>query len=188
MGKDKAIVEIGGHRMADIVTSRLAKVLNRVVWVGRAQGFLWEAIADDPGLLGPAAGIATALRRLDSPVVVVAVDQPWIRSETIAELAKKEGTAIPRDDWLQVTCARYTPDHLEELVEVARTKATLQDVAAGWSIIERDEWEDWGEDGRSWYSVDTKEELDEGVARWGLPQVPGDPGVHGDAGGDPGVD
>ncbi|OFW63434.1 MAG: hypothetical protein A2135_03205 [Actinobacteria bacterium RBG_16_67_15] len=32
-----------------------------------------------------------------------------------------------------------------------------------------DEWKRWGEDGRSWFSVDTPDQIAEGVKRYGSP-------------------
>ncbi len=169
MGKDKAAVEVAGRHTADIIAEKLARTLDRVVFVGRAEGFAWEAIGDDPGLLGPAAGIATALRQLDRPIVVVGVDQPWVRTETITALAGADGSAIPHDDWLQVTCARYDPADLDTITQLAEDGRSLQETDIDWPTIEPEEWATWGEDGRSWFSVDTPSDLDEGLRRWGPP-------------------
>jgi molybdopterin-guanine dinucleotide biosynthesis protein A len=178
MGSDKALVEVAGKPMFEWVVGALRSVTDDLVVVGRA-GKLGdiECIPDDhPGRHGPLAGLATALRLTgDKPVVLVAVDQPWIRAATLNALLDLAGpihAVIPVDGGSrQVTCGIYP---------AAWAGRAAEEEAAGGSIqslldelphrpVEAAEWRTWGEDGRSWFSVDTREALQEGMGRFGAP-------------------
>ena len=161
MGDDKALVEVGGRPMADRVAEAMGG-FDRVVMVGRRQGGArWEAIPDlHPGPLGPLSGLQTALHALGQPFVLVAVDQPLVRPETLARLseyATRNRTAVCVDQRPQVTCAAYSPDCLEEAERQLASGGSIQRMlrSVEWTRIEREEWSSWGEDGRSWFSIDT---------------------------------
>ena len=178
MGRDKALVEVAGRPMVDWVAEAVKAVTAEVLVLGRSgtlAGF--ECVPDDhPARRGPMAGLATALRLSnDQPVLLVAVDQPWVRVDTLTavlELAGPLHAVVPvAGGARQVTCAVY-PDSWAE-------RAKAEDAADG-SIqsllddllhrpIEAPEWQSWGEDGRSWFSVDTDQGLHEGIERFGPP-------------------
>jgi molybdopterin-guanine dinucleotide biosynthesis protein A len=170
MGSDKALIEIDGRPMIGHVINALREVCTDLLIVGR-DGKLngIPCVPDDhAGRLGPAAGVATALRVADGrAVLVVAVDQPFLRSETLRKLVVEPLTTVPRDQVLQIACALYSADASEPISEAVERGLPLwkaiRDTAR---IVERDEWEIWGEDGRSWFSVDTPEKLDEGLRRF----------------------
>ncbi len=164
MGADKALVEVAGIPMVGWVAAALERAGLDVVTVGgpdRVPGY--ENIADPVNIRGPLAGLAAALEHGGNrPIVMVAVDQPLLRVETVEHLL-----AIPTHDavvpraagHLQVTCALYRATCLPALRRVAAVNpdASIRDLFSYVNVryIERDEWMEWGEDGRSWRSVDT---------------------------------
>lgn len=162
MGTDKAAVDVGGRSMLDWVESALAAVCDRVVISGRPGG-----VADSPGMHGPLAGLAACLA-WDEPLLVVAVDQPWVRVETLRAIKDMTGTVVPIDGGVrQVTCARYSP----ELTGAARQARSIQRLLdqVPYQAVAEPEWRSWGEDGRSWYSVDDEDALVRGLERYGPP-------------------
>lgn len=171
MGSDKALVEVDGEPMVERVARTLNLVCDDLLVVGR-DGFLGgvPCIPDDhPGRLGPAAGVATALRvAAGRPVLVVAVDQPFLRIETLRYLASMEQTTVPRDDVLQITCALFTSEVLGAITAAVDDRVPLWKVVREKArIVDESEWRSWGEDGRSWFSVDTPASLVEGLKLFG---------------------
>jgi molybdopterin-guanine dinucleotide biosynthesis protein A len=162
MGTDKAMVEIAGRPLLAWVEEALRAVCDSVMISGRADG-----LADPPGLHGPLAGVAAALR-LGQPILAVAVDQPWVRRETLAALAALGGTAVPLDGGIrQVTCARYSPELAGPALVASSIQALLD--REPYQAVSAEEWRTWGEDGRSWYSVDDPQALEDGLRRFGRP-------------------
>ncbi|MCP4304849.1 MAG: molybdenum cofactor guanylyltransferase [bacterium] len=165
MGADKALVEFGGKPMIEHVTAALAAAGLDLLVVGRAHapgGF--PAIADIADIGGgPAVGLLTAFRhRPDNDVLLVAVDQPQIRSTTIIGILSQAGDAVvPIDSGHpQVTCALYrreTHAAVERAIAAGRMKLRriLDDVDTNY--VTEPTWASWGEDGRSWMSLDTPE-------------------------------
>lgn len=173
MGRDKATVEVAGRSMAEWVTEALSRVCEEVASAGRPLPGL-ESVPD-PGLVGrgPLAGLVGAFHRFPGrALAVVAVDQPWVRVDTLARLGElaAEEAVVPVDAGVrQTTCAIYPA----ALVEVAERELagegslqSLLDVAAFLPVLD---WRAWGEDGRSWFSADTPEAVEEGLIRFGPP-------------------
>jgi len=174
MGFDKAMAAIGTSTMLDMVINTVAPI-GDVVVVGRttAPGGT-PAIADRRrNARGPLTGLETALwLNPGRTVVLVAVDHPFVRPETLSGLLALEGDAIvPFDDgWQQVTCAVYRPPFLATATEILDNGgrsiiAALDRVNT--RLVTRQEWNVWNEDGRSWFSVDTQERLEDGLRRYG---------------------
>lgn len=172
MGSDKALVEISGSPMIDWVVKALEDVCGRVLIAGRPSGWQGRAgLADETAVRGPLAGLIPALQ-LGEPVLLVAVDQPWVRTETLMKLAEIGATAVPdHHDVRQVTCACYYPDLASVAREEAETGGSLQSLLDRVRPLEITEpvWHAWGEDGRSWFSVDRQEDVEIGLSRFGLP-------------------
>ncbi len=165
MGSDKALVEVGGRPMAGWVAEAMAG-FDKVVMVGRRRGVAGlEAIPDlQPGPAGPLNGLQTALDVFRSPVVAVAVDQPLVRSgtlERLAEWAATNQTAVCVDERPQVTCAAYSADCLDEATRVLRSGGSIQQMlrSVPWTRLDRKVWSSWGEDGRSWFSMDSPDAI-----------------------------
>lgn len=170
MGTDKAIVELNGVPMVRWVATALETAGLEVVTFGgpeRLEGY--ASIPDPPDMQGPLAGLMSALDFSDHrPVFAAAVDQPLLRSETVERVVAihTHDAVIPMaDGHPQVTCGLYRATCLPAMRQITKvnTKASIRDLLDYASVryIEADEWEEWGEDGRSWRSVDTPEHLAE---------------------------
>lgn len=172
MGTDKALVDVAGRPMIEWVADALGAVCSNVVVVGRTDQIdgLRSLPDTQSQVRGPLAGLATALR-LDKPVLLLGVDQPFARPESLRRLADLDPAAIPIDGARQVTCATYPASwHVEANVEIDRggSVQSLLDRLPH-RRIEAPEWRSWGEDGRSWFSVDTPADLEAGLAQFGTP-------------------
>ena len=178
MGRDKALAEIGGRPMVDWLIAAVRAVTTDVLIVGRS-GILagFECVPDDrPARRGPLAGLATALRLADDrPGVMVAVDQPWVRAETLQSLLELAGplhAVVPiAEKTRQVTCAVYPGSWANRVAAQDEADGTVQTLldALPYRPVEEAEWRSWGEDGRSWFSVDTETSLREGMEFFGPP-------------------
>lgn len=172
MGTDKAEVEISGSTLLERVASAMAEVTDRVVVLGGERAG-YESWPDRAPGSGPLAGLATALTRMtEGRVLVVAVDNAFVQPGTLAHLASIESDlpVVPVDHVgvRQVTCAVY-PRHIAgPAVEEAESGGSVQTLLDRVSFlpVTPDQWEAWGEDGRSWYSADTPEALDAGLHRF----------------------
>ena len=160
MGADKARFEVAGRSMAEWVADAM-DIFDTVVMVGRRKGLAGlDAIPDlRSGVGGPLSGLYTALAAFHRPLVVTAVDQPLVRADTLtrlAELAAGDETVVCVDEKPQVTCAAYASTCLDEATRQVRTGGSIQQMlrSVPWTRIEREVWSSWGEDGRSWYSMD----------------------------------
>ena len=119
MGADKALLEVDGQRLVDRAAAALRAVADPVLEVGPGFSAL-PAVREDPPGTGPLAAVATGAAALraaghDGPVIVLAVDMPFVTVELLRLLATRAGpaTAVPRAaGHPQVLCARYGPDAL----------------------------------------------------------------------------
>jgi molybdopterin-guanine dinucleotide biosynthesis protein A len=168
MGQDKAEVVVADRPMLSWVIAALESVVDRVIISGRSGAWNGHAGLPDPeGVAGPLAGLAAGLR-LGEPVLLVAVDQPWVRAATLAKLAAIGETVVPvHDEIRQVTCAVYYPGLLKS-AEQAGSLQGLMDLDQPLEVTEP-VWRSWGEDGRSWFSVDRPEDIATGLERYGVP-------------------
>lgn len=172
MGRDKTDVVIGGATMLDRVARALRPSTDRVVLLGPDREG-WECWPDSVHAQGPLAGIATALVRAGtSRVLAVAVDHAFVRPETLEHLVAvdSELPVVPVDETgvRQVTCALYPASIAGEATEEAANGGSIQTLLDRVSFrpVAPDEWRPWGEDGRSWYSIDSAEALREGLAAY----------------------
>lgn len=168
MGEDKALVEIAGKPMALWVAQALELAGLEVVAFGgesRIEGY--ETVPDPAGAFGPVAGLQSALTYAHHrPVFIAAIDQPLLRPSTVSNILSigTHDAVIPiADSTPQVTCAVYRPTCLPAIRRLTSVdpEASIRDLLQYISVreVEPDEWAEWGEDGRSWRSVDTPEEL-----------------------------
>lgn len=120
MGRDKALLTVGGATLPALVAGRLAEVCGEVAVADRGRGFLpgLPSLPDGPGR-GPAAGIlGAAIAYPGRPLLVLACDLPRVPAELLAELARSQGVdwAVPRwQDGLEPLCALYGPAALSAL-------------------------------------------------------------------------
>jgi molybdopterin-guanine dinucleotide biosynthesis protein A len=178
MGRDKALVQIGSKPMVEWVADGMKAVTEDLVVVGRSGSLAGlQCFPDDPpARRGPLAGLATAVRLAgERPVLLVAVDQPWIRPGTLTALLEEAGplhAVVPiARSVRQVTCAVYPNSWAERVAAEDAAGGSIQSLLDEllYRPIEEPEWRSWDEDGRSWFSVDTEEALQEGLTRFGPP-------------------
>lgn len=176
MGTDKALVELDGAPLAAHVAGTLRSFLTTVVLVGRQSPIGDIDVLPDrsSGIAGPLRGLATALDCVKaSSVLLVAVDQPFMSANTLrrlASLASPDRAVVPvADGYRQVTTALYPTAWAREAAQEADLQGSIQ------TLLDRmphrtvgpDEWQSWDEDGRSWFSVDTPQALEDGIALYG---------------------
>lgn len=173
MGFDKATLEFEGETLLAHVLAACSEVGDTVV-IGKSEVAGASAAPDlRPGPLGPLAGLETAFAIADGrDVVLLAVDQPFVRGRTLRELLSLEGDAVvPVDlNTMQVMCAVYREacrPHVSRLLDEGRRAPAAVIDAVATRLVRREEWESWGEDGRSWFSVDTRDDLEVGRSRFG---------------------
>lgn len=177
MGEDKALVEIAERPMVSWVADALEDVCPRRVIAGRAVnlgGLVAIPDASEPHR-GPLAGLVAALG--DGPetaVVLVAVDQPWVQARTVQALVERfTGVpVVPIDEGIpQTTCAVYPKALLPAATDVFERGGSIRRLleVVEFDAVGPETWATWGEDGRSWFSVDTPEAAVEGRRRFGAP-------------------
>lgn len=156
MGRDKALIEVGGRRLVDRAAAVLSAVADPVIEVGPGWSGL-TAVREDPPGSGPLAALAAGAAALraqghNESVLVLAVDMPRVGVELLRLLAERAGppvTAVPRaDGHPQPMCARYGPDVLaavdERLGAGGRSlRDLLESLAASGAVawVEPEEWE-----------------------------------------------
>ncbi len=170
MGTDKALVRIGSKTMLEHVSGALSGIVTQVVISGRPQAG-YQSISDRFGGDGPIAGIASVLATVDTPhVLVVSVDLPFVRADTLQRLATgaSDLPIVPVDDdgVRQVTCAVFPKAIARQAKEEAQQGGTVQSLLdrVSFQPVTPTEWRGWGEDGRSWFSVDDENALQRGLA------------------------
>lgn len=179
---DQILTPVGGIPMAQRVVFTLSTV-GDVLGVGRP-GTL-AGVASVPyyrkdrntALTGLVTGMQAA-QDLSPPgvkplVVLVGVDQPYLRVETLRFLLAFAGgdeAVIPVDEaGRQPTCAVFPSTWLDKAREADHAGQTLEEFLAGRPVREigPDRWTSWGEDGRSWFHVVDGASLAEGEDRFG---------------------
>ena len=170
MGRDKALIDVGGRPMVAVVAAVLADVGLDVVTVGgpdRVSGL--PNVSDSERGAGPMAGLLAALEfAAGRQLFLAAVDQPGLRPETVNRLlAEPSGDAVVplHAGFPQVTCAAYRPEALPVLRDAADANAgvAIRDALREIDVtyIPSSEWQQWGEDGASWRSLNTPDDLAE---------------------------
>ena len=172
MGLDKALAHVGGRRMIDHVVAALTTAGLQPIVAGHARpGIDAEFVADPAELGGPAAGLAGVMRTHPGrDIVLVGTDQPYLRPETVRNLLQIEGTFIaPIDGRRQTLCAVYRAagaEVVDALLTADPTPSLQRLFANEGTDVDPRSWRAWGEDGRSWLSVDTPEALQAANAAW----------------------
>lgn len=180
MGTDKALVEVAGVPMIAWVVTALESACGNIFISGR-QGRMvgYECVPDAPSAIaGPLAGLVTIMNRVESSepgLVAVAVDHPFVRRATLERLVDHyDGTRVVTpvaDEVRQVTVAVYPPSIRAVAQEVLEEGGSLQTLLDHVEVqeVSEEEWRQWGEDGRSWFSVDSADAVTTGLASYGLP-------------------
>lgn len=173
MGTDKAMVDVGGSTMLTRVIDALSHVADHVVVLGdEREG--WECWHDIVSAPGPLAGVATALSRMsEARALIVAVDNPFVTAQTLGHLSAVQSAlpVVPVDEAgvRQVTCAVYPKTVGGAALDEAESGGSIQTLLdrVSFEPVTPEIWRAWGEDGRSWFSVDTPASLDAGLERYG---------------------
>ncbi len=176
MGTDKALVPVGGIPMIEWVAAALRSVVRDVVIVGRTEPVAGIRAVPDlrPGRRGPLAGLVAALDCSGGrPVLLVAVDQPLVRPATLRGLVDllESDPVVPLDGGVrQTTCALYPARLADAVDQEDRMGGSIQSLLdrVPHRLVPPEEWAGWGEDGRSWDSVDTPEDVGSFAARYGI--------------------
>ncbi len=182
MGTDKAQVDVAGRPMLDWVVDALGAVTTEVVVSGVPRQRWVERLRfiEDGGepKRGPLAGIVAVMEQVapDALLIVVGVDQPWVRPSTLGEIADRftELPVVPVPDGVrQTTCAAYPANDLLVATRELNGGGSIQ------SMLDRTAFDPFteadiascGEDGRSWFSVNTPDDVAEGLNRHGPPSL-----------------
>lgn len=156
LGRDKALVPVGGRPCAVVVGERLALATSPVVEVGPGRSGLAAGVEDEPGR-GPLAAIAAGWRMLvgeghAGPCLVLACDLPAVPVALLRLLVEwpGEGSVVPVSDDVpqgvpQTLCARYSAVALaraERLVAegIRSVRALLEADPAGPVLVAPATW------------------------------------------------
>src|SRR5438093_7464181 len=93
MGRDKALIEVGGQRLVDRAAAALKAVADPVLEVGPGWSAL-PSVREDPPGSGPLAAVAAGAGALRAaghhgPVIVLAVDMPFVTVDLLRLLATR---------------------------------------------------------------------------------------------------
>lgn len=175
MGRAKAEVQVGDRRMIDALVEAMLGLVDEIVIAGPSDfGTGLLALPDPPDpIAGPLVGLASVIDGVadEGNALLVAVDQPLVRTVTLSallELADGESAVVPIDGFRQVTCAVYPAVHRDTIRhEAVVNRGSLQTLLERipFTDVTSEEWERWGEDGRSWFSVDSPGDV-ETAERW----------------------
>lgn len=180
MGRDKALVEVAGRPMLDWVVEALGSVTGEVVVSGEPRARWSDRLrfVADTGASrrGPLSGISAVMDHVggNSLLVVVGVDQPWVRPGTLQSIVERfeQLPVVPVPDGVrQTTCAAYPSTHVLVATRELNAGGSVQSMLdrTAFDPFTEADLEACGEDGRSWFSVNTPGDLDEGMDRYGPP-------------------
>jgi len=179
---DVALLDVGGVSMAARVSFAVSQ-LGDVLVVGRPGTLAGVAAVpfyrkdSHTSLTGLVTGMRAALD-LAPPgtkplVMLVGVDQPYVRTETLRFLLAFAGDSeavVPVDEAgnRHLTCGVYPTSWLDRAMKADDDDLSLEDFLAGMKVREigPDVWRGWGEDGRSWFPVSAVT-VDEARSRFG---------------------
>lgn len=127
LGKDKAAIHLYGEQQPDLLarTCNLLDSLTEEVWISGRSGnmhnaeYLW--IPDEVQGVGPVAGIMSALRTAQGPILVLSCDLPFMEKETLQRLidARKKRPA----ETLMTTFLQQETGFIEALVSIYEFEA-----------------------------------------------------------------
>ena len=183
LGRDKALVELGGRPLLLRIHALLAKVVSRVTVVAplRYAALHVNMIPDEWPGYGPLGGIVTALRHtgLETPEcewnLILGCDMPFLTKEWLAYLAEKAqdsdaDVVMPRSEtWLEPLCSAYRTRCAAALAtELDRGERKITRALAGLAIEHVDEasWKKFDSSGMLFKNMNTPEDYEEVRAVW----------------------
>lgn len=140
MGRDKALVLLGGQRVVDRVIARLAPQVSALaVNANTDLPVDLPLLADSvPGRPGPLAGILAAMdwafSRGDAAVVTVAVDTPFLPFDLVVRLVAAGAPAVAVSDRVHPVCGLWpvaAREHLRAAVAGGLRRVRDWEVVAG---------------------------------------------------------
>jgi len=178
MGRNKALLELGGEALVVRTARLVAAVVKSVTVVGPPEiyaPFKLRAIRDDWPGAGPLEGIATALRASRSEWnLIVACDLPYLTGPWLAYLVQR-GLSSPADAVLPMNvagaeplCAMYSRG-AEAAIWLALDRGTrkVTDGLASLRVeyIEPAEWKDFDSDGWLFKNMNSMADYEEAKQR-----------------------
>lgn len=172
LGRDKALLEVGGEPLVVRAARRLEHVCERVFIAsgdGRRLGELaWEQIADAVVDGGPLGGIVAGLERAAAPLVaVVGVDLPHLNPAVLRRLAgewRGEGAVVPlvsgRVHPLHGVYATDAAPRLRRLLVSGRRAVIAALSELGARIVGEECWADLDPDGSFVYNINRPTDLE----------------------------
>jgi molybdopterin-guanine dinucleotide biosynthesis protein A len=171
MGRDKALIEIGGKPLVRLVAERLAECADPILLAsGRPPRFgnlPYEEIADAAPGAGPISGLVAALSASPHDLLVVAaVDMPFVSVDVFRLLIDRhagEDAVVPVTRMgRQPLHALYHRSALPHLADaLSRGRYGLREALAELDVREvgREEWGPIDADGRFALNLNTQEDL-----------------------------
>ena len=169
MGADKALIELDGRRLLDIVVDTLAGVCDTVLVAGGSRSLPEtgpQLIGDAEGD-GPLAGIVAGLRAAKTPLLaVVAVDMPLASGAVLQRLAAAwsgEPAVAPRAGGsIQPLHAIYATDAAEEFAALLAggeqsPRAAIE--VLGGRVVDPSDYDPDGAAGAFWTNVNSPADL-----------------------------
>lgn len=172
MGGDKAVIEVHGRRLVEVVAERLGDVASPVVLASGSPGRLrwagYEEVADVAPAAGPLAGLAAGLQASPHELVaVVAVDMPFLSAalfRRLADLRRDEDVVVPvTERGPQALHAVWAQSALHAIADaLERRELALHDLLARLRVrrVERDEWAAVDPEGRFATNLNRPADLD----------------------------
>ncbi len=173
-GTDKALVELKGKKIVEIIADELKKVFSKIVLVApdssKYEFLKKESINDVYTNCGPLAGIHTALIHSETEkIFVISCDLPLIKSEVIKyiiEYKTDKNIIIPKaGDKKQYLCAVYNKSILPEAEKLLEQTKDLPKCASPYDLINLTGYEliDFDTlpkfDKKCFFNANTKEDL-----------------------------
>jgi molybdopterin-guanine dinucleotide biosynthesis protein A len=178
MGRDKALLEIGGRTMLERACALVREVAAESYIVGvpqlhHVEGF--TTIPDEAPGLGPLGGIVTALARSNREWnLVLACDMPYVTTEWLEYLesraARSAAHAVlpvsPKGP--EPLCAMYRITALEEIRRaigngVLKVTRALEELSVEW--LPRNDWEGFDADGCLFKNMNMPADYQEALVR-----------------------
>ena len=127
MGKDKAAIHLFGEQEPDLLarTCRLLHSVTDEVWVSGRSGLVHKTeclwLPDEVRGIGPIAGIMSALRAAQGPVLVLSCDLPFMERPVLEQLIAARNTRP--EHTLMTTFVQEETGFIEALVSIYELSA-----------------------------------------------------------------
>lgn len=153
MGRDKALLEVDGRRLVDLVADRMAAVADHVVVASGPRPLgRDDEVADAPDCHGPLAGLLAALRGAQAPYLgVVPVDAPstdprvLARLHDVADRAGRSGAVVCSDGHVQALHAVLATAALPAIESRVRAGERSPRSLLAWLDVARVDVDGWGD-------------------------------------------